>query len=77
MASLNFISIPLDFIEKDLKLTIDAKKPDTLFEAKDAEQEGECRYQLKEGCFYDYEFSDPKYSFKKQIIFSHIVESII
>jgi hypothetical protein len=31
MASLNFISIPLDFIEKDLKLTIDAKKPDTLF----------------------------------------------
>ncbi|MBK9352444.1 MAG: DUF2357 domain-containing protein [Bacteroidetes bacterium] len=65
MASLNFISIPLDFIEKDLKLTIDAKKPDTLFEVVDAEREGECRYQLKEGCFYDYEFSDPKYAFLK------------
>jgi predicted component of viral defense system (DUF524 family) len=65
MASLTFISIPLDFIEKDLKLTIDAKNPDTLFEVIDAEQEGECRYQLKEGCFYDYEFSNPKYAFKK------------
>jgi hypothetical protein len=65
MISIESVTIKFDFIEKDLKLTIDAKKPDTLFEAIDAEQEGECRYQLKEGCFYDYEFSDPEYSFKK------------
>ena len=65
MPSLSFISIPLDFIEKGLTLTIDAKKPDTLFEVINAEQEGESRYQLKEGCFYDYEFSNPKYFFKK------------
>lgn len=65
MTSLTFISIPLDFIEKGLTLTIDAKKPDTLFEVINAELEGECRYQLKEGCFYDYEFSNPKYFFKK------------
>jgi predicted component of viral defense system (DUF524 family) len=65
MTSLTFITIPLDFIEKGLSLTIDAKKPDTLFDIIDAEREGECRYQLKEGCFYDYEFSDPKYAFKK------------
>ena len=65
MPSLTFISIPLDFIEKGLTLTIDAKKPDTLFEVINAEQEGESRYQLKEGCFYDYEFSNPKYFFKK------------
>jgi predicted component of viral defense system (DUF524 family) len=63
--SLQFITIPLDSIEKDLKLTIDAKIPDSLFDVTNAEQEGECRYQLKEGCIYDYEFSIEKYSFKK------------
>ncbi len=65
MTSLTFISIPLAFIEKDLSLTIDAKITDSLFDVTNSEQEGECRYQLKEGCFYDYEFSDPNYSFKK------------
>ncbi len=65
MMSLQFITIPLDSIEKDLKLTIDAKIPDSLFDVTNAEQEGECRYQLKEGCFYDYEFSIEKYTFKK------------
>lgn len=65
MMSLQSITIPLDSIEKDLKLTIDAKIPNSLFDVTNAEQEGECRYQLKEGCFYDYEFSAPKYAFKK------------
>jgi hypothetical protein len=64
MTSLPFISIPLDFIEKGLSLSIDAKKQNTLFEVIESEEEGECRYQIVEGCFYDYEFSDPKYSFK-------------
>jgi hypothetical protein len=49
-----------------------------LFDFIDAEKEGECRYQLKEGCFYDYEFSDPEIMpLKKQIIFNRIAESNI
>jgi predicted component of viral defense system (DUF524 family) len=65
MISIDSVTIQLDFIEKGLTLTIDAKKPDSLFDFINADQEGECRYQIKEGCFYDYEFSDPKYTFKK------------
>ena len=65
MTSLTSIKIPLDFIEKGLSLTIDAKKPDTLFEVIDADKEGESSYQLKEGCFYDYEFSNTQYAFEK------------
>lgn len=65
MISIDSVTIQLDFIEEGLTLTIDAKKPDSLFDFKNADQEGECRYQLKEGYFYDYEFSNPKYTFKK------------
>ncbi len=65
MTSLTSIKIPLDFIEKGLSLTIDAKKPDTLFEVIDADKEGESSYQLKEGYFYDYEFSNTQYAFEK------------
>jgi predicted component of viral defense system (DUF524 family) len=64
MNSLPTVIIHLDFIEKDLTLTIDARKPDSLFDFNNAEQEGECRFQLKEGYFYDYEFSKPNYVFK-------------
>ncbi|WP_255069552.1 DUF2357 domain-containing protein [Lacihabitans sp. LS3-19] len=35
-----------------------------MFDFNNAEEEGECRYQLKEGYFYDYEFSKPNYVFK-------------
>lgn len=59
------IQIDLKHISAGLVLNIDAKLDNTLFEATDAEQEGEARYQIKEGCFYDYEFSDPNYSFEK------------
>ncbi len=59
------IEIDLKHIHAGLVLTIDAKQNNTLFDATNAEQEGEARYQIKEGCAYDYEFSDPKYSFKK------------
>ncbi|WP_395049844.1 DUF2357 domain-containing protein [Flavobacterium sp.] len=65
MKELKSVIIYLDQIEKGLALTIDAKKPKSLFDNENADQEGECRYQLTEGCFYDYEFSDPKYAFKK------------
>lgn len=63
--SCSAIEIDLKHISAGLVLTIDAKQSNTLFDATDAEQVGEARYQLKEGCFYDYEFSDPKYIFKK------------
>jgi hypothetical protein len=33
----------------------------TLFETEDAEENGEARYQLREGCFYDYELSNSEY----------------
>ncbi len=65
MKELESVIIYLDQIQKGLALTIDAKKPKSLFDNENADQEGECRYQLTEGCFYDYEFSDPKYAFKK------------
>lgn len=65
MIASSTINIQLDFIEKGLKLTIDEKKENSLFDCEKSEMEGECRYQLKEGCFYDYEFSNEKYSFKK------------
>lgn len=63
-SSKSSINIILDHIKRGLILTIDAKKEDTLFDCKDAEQEGEAQYQLKEGCFYDYEFSESDYMFK-------------
>jgi len=65
MKELESVIIYLDKIEKDLTLTIDAKKSNSLFDIENADQEGESRYQLKEGNFYDYEFSNPKYCFKK------------
>ncbi len=65
MLQLNSIKIPLIDIASDLYLMIDAKKENTLFDCENAAQEGEARYQLKEGCFYDYEFSDSNYVFKK------------
>lgn len=65
MISLDSATIHLDFIEKGLTLTIDAKKPNSLFDFENAEQEGECQYQIKEGHFYDYEFSNSNYSFTK------------
>ena len=66
------VEIDLNHISPGLKLTIDAKKDNTLFDCKNADQEGEARYQIKEGCFYDYEFLDPNYIFKKtECIQSH------
>ncbi len=59
------IKMDLNHISQGLVLTIDAKQNNTLFDAKEAEQEGEARYQLIEGCFYDYEFSDTNYAFNK------------
>lgn len=58
MEALNTIEIVLDTIEPGLKVFIDARKPGSLFDAKDdAFENNEARYQLVEGCFYDYEIN--------------------
>lgn len=59
------VEINLNHISSGLILTIDAKKDYTLFDCNDAEQEGEARYQIVEGCVYDYEFSDSNYIFEE------------
>lgn len=65
MLHFNSIKISLNDILADLYLIIDAKKENSLFDCENATQHGEARYQLKEGSFYDYEFSDSNYFFKK------------
>ena len=62
MDSVSNIEINLDSVKQDLRLWIDAKSSDTLFDAKEnASEHNEARFQLVEGCFYDYQINDPKY----------------
>jgi predicted component of viral defense system (DUF524 family) len=60
--TLSEISIDLSHVENNLSLIINERSPNTLFIAEDAIENGEAMYQLKEGCFYDYELSIPDYS---------------
>src|SRR5690554_4566356 len=56
------IEIKLDDVKEDLKLWIGARREGTLFDAeKSALLHNEARFQLIEGCFYDYELSDKEY----------------
>ena len=56
------ITIYLDAVEEDLKLWIDARKEGTLFDAeKSAPENNEARFQILEGCFYDYKISNKNY----------------
>lgn len=75
MKSLTSIAIHLDHIHEGLRLFIDARRPETLFDAgESAAENNEARYQLVEGCFYDYEFSDAGFRFDdagEQIIQPH------
>ena len=68
MLQFNSIKISLSDIASDLYLIIDSKKENSLFDCENAAQNGEARYQLKEGHFYDYEFSDSNYFFKTMTI---------
>lgn len=62
MNSLQSIEIKLDSVKEGLRLWIDARRPDSLFDAEaDAEQHNEAQYQLVEGCLYDFQINDPKY----------------
>lgn len=59
MKSLPNIEINLDSIQEDLRLWIDARRPDSLFDAgENAAENNEASYQLVEGCNYNYEISD-------------------
>jgi predicted component of viral defense system (DUF524 family) len=62
MKSVPNIEINLDSDQEGLRLWIDSRKPDSLFDAEeDAETYNEARYQLVEGCFYDYKLSDSRF----------------
>ena len=58
MKSFQTISIDLSYIKNGLKLIIDERKDKTLFISNDWMAEGESQYQIKEGCFYEYEIID-------------------
>ena len=59
MKNLHSIEIKLDFVKNGLRLWIDARKPDSLYDAEtDAAQYNEARYQLVEGCLYDFQIND-------------------
>lgn len=55
------ISLDLNHIEHNLSLIINERSAGTLFVTDDADENGEARYQIVEGCFYDYELSSPEY----------------
>ena len=59
MKSLSNIEINLDSVKEGLRLWIDVRRPDSLFDAEEnAAENNEARYQLVEGCYYDYQISD-------------------
>ncbi len=69
------IDIDLNHIREGLLLSIDALKSNTMFDAEEsASENNEARYQLVEGCFYDYALNDEKYllgNSSEQIVLPH------
>lgn len=65
-----FQSVEIEFThgEDVIKLIIDEKVENTIFDCKDARENGEARFQIKEGFTYDYEFKQNDYEFKKDLI---------
>ena len=62
MKELSEIAINLDSVQEDLTLWISSKRDGTLFDGIDtAIENNEARFQLVEGCYYDYEISDGNY----------------
>ena len=62
MRELSEIEINLDSVQEGLKLWISSKRDGTLFDGiETAIENNEARFQLIEGCYYDYEISDDKY----------------
>lgn len=80
MKSVPYIEINLDSVQDGLRLWIDARRPESLFDAEEnASEHNEARYQLVEGCFYDYElgFSGNKKQSDLNYILGDIGENII
>ena len=64
MAAVNENAISLDHVHPGLELRLDPTREDSLFDAGDgAYEQGEARYQLKEGHRYEYEFNDGDFEF--------------
>ena len=62
MKSVSNIEIKLDSIQEGLRLWIDARRPDSLFDAEEnASEHNEARFQLVEGCLYDFQISEPDF----------------
>lgn len=62
MKTISSIQISLDALKKGLCLFVDSRKANTLFDAvEDAEENNEARFQLVEGCYYDYQLNDPNF----------------
>lgn len=62
MKSVSTIEISLDSLKKGLRFLVDARRPDTLFDAEEnASEHYEARFQLVEGCFYDYQITDSEF----------------
>ena len=58
MRSVTNIEINLDSVQEGLRLWIDARRPDSLFDAEEnAIEHNEARFQLVEGCLYDFQIS--------------------
>jgi hypothetical protein len=63
MESISHIIINLDSISEGLRLFIDSRNSNTLFDAlQDAKENNEARFQLVEGCYYDFYFNQGEYS---------------
>ena len=79
MKSLSEVDINLDHVKRDLRLSIVARQPHSLFDAEEnATENNEARYQLLEGCFYDYQLSDPRFCLEdigENIILKHKLNS--
>ena len=72
MKELSEIEINLDSAQEGLKLWISSKREGTLFDGiETAIENNEARFQLIEGCYYDYEISD------NQFMLGDIGENII
>ncbi len=60
MKSISNIEINLDSVQEGLRLWLDARRLDSLFDAEEnAEDYNEARFQLVEGCLYDFQINDP------------------
>ncbi|MFM2208030.1 MAG: hypothetical protein RL213_2005 [Bacteroidota bacterium] len=62
MKSVSNIEIDLDVVKEGLKIWIEARSPNTLFDGEESAADNqEARFQLIEGFLYDYQINDPAF----------------